>query len=151
MKAFNKKTGAAIVGEFDVIKASALIEDGTFNRTASGDLSFEWQGETEILWDTQEPKRDCDDERLFVDERGAVVREDEIVLEAERNEPKLDYRCPKCNSGHLGVMVFCSARLYQRDGNIETVVDDSDHEWDDSHNMWCKDCQWCEAASGFRT
>lgn len=59
-----------------------------------------------------------------------------------------DYRCPSCKSADsLSVSVVCSAKLTQKDGNIETEVE-GDHEWDNSSTMWCA-CGYSDMASSF--
>ena len=63
----------------------------------------------------------------------------------------MSYHCPHCQGTNLGLMVMTSATVVQHPGGaVETTVDNTDeHEWDDLHNMWCKDCQHCDAAGSF--
>ena len=49
---------------------------GDITRNADGTLDFEWCGETEIDWDGQETVEE-NGERIFIDENGGELREDE--------------------------------------------------------------------------
>jgi predicted nucleic-acid-binding Zn-ribbon protein len=62
------------------------------------------------------------------------------------------YVCPKCGATEdLGVYVMTSARLIQfdEDGNFETEIIDSHHEWTDEHTMWCEKCGHSDGAGSF--
>lgn len=62
------------------------------------------------------------------------------------------WKCPKCQSQALNVMITTCAKLTQDEycDNFETEVI-SDHEWDGTSNMTCEDCGFCDAAATFET
>ena len=58
--------------------------------------------------------------------------------------------CPQCRSKHLDVVVQVTARLEQSsDGNFETDLDNSDHEWGADSAMTCRDCGTSAPAAMF--
>lgn len=60
------------------------------------------------------------------------------------------YRCPKCKSVELAVVVTTEARLIQEPDNYETDdLKGSDHEWDDQSFMRCLDCGHRSVAANF--
>jgi hypothetical protein len=64
------------------------------------------------------------------------------------------YRCPKCSSANLEVVVEVWATLIQNDDGFETdttTPDDASHEWTDNNVMRCCDCDSQEIAERFNT
>jgi hypothetical protein len=64
------------------------------------------------------------------------------------------YRCPKCSSANLEVVVEVWATLIQNDDGFETdttTPDDASHEWTDNSVMRCCDCDSQEIAERFNT
>jgi DNA-directed RNA polymerase subunit RPC12/RpoP len=50
------------------------------------------------------------------------------------------YRCPKCRSRALRVVVKCWADVLQDDRNLMTDIDPSNQEWDQDSPMSCCAC-----------
>ena len=64
------------------------------------------------------------------------------------------YRCPKCGSDNLEVVVEVWATLTQTGANFETdtsTPDDANHEWGDNSPMRCTDCDQQDIADAFKT
>jgi hypothetical protein len=71
----------------------------------------------------------------------------------------MKYRCPKCKSDNLDVLVEVWARLSQNEpeepGWTEfstdvTAGEFGDHEWGDNSPMRCRDCDHCAIAAEFK-
>ena len=65
------------------------------------------------------------------------------------------WRCPKCKSTNLEVVVKTWATLVQedKDDNFETDTDtahDHEHEWDSESLMECRDCGFYEESRQFK-
>lgn len=52
MLAFNKKTGAPVLGALDVVQCRPEIVPNSWTRSDGGSLDFEWAGGSEVFWDT---------------------------------------------------------------------------------------------------
>ncbi len=74
MKAVSPE-GNEIIGTLDVVRGTARADVAL---GANGTLNIEYQGETEVDWDSQETKTE-DGERLFVCSQRKVWRENEVV------------------------------------------------------------------------
>lgn len=60
------------------------------------------------------------------------------------------YRCPKCKSVKLAVVVEAEALLIQEPDNYQTTdLDGSHHSWDDQSFMRCLDCGRRSVAANF--
>lgn len=81
MRAF-APNGSPIVGTAEIVYATALVSEASYQRAEDGSLDFEYDGETEIDWDTQETQKEKG-QRLFIAEDGQTWRETQIVLREE--------------------------------------------------------------------
>jgi hypothetical protein len=81
MSKLKTPTGLDITGTFESLQGCALIRSA--ERTAAGRLDLEYDGETEIWWDSQKTEHDKAEleQRLFVDEDGGLWKERELILE----------------------------------------------------------------------
>lgn len=71
--------GKLIVGTLESLIAQADIEVDSFSKDENGELEFDYTGNSDVSWDTQETY--CEgDERIFVDEGGETWKESEIKL-----------------------------------------------------------------------
>lgn len=62
----------------------------------------------------------------------------------------VQYACPVCGSVLLELSAVLPVKLLQdSDGNFQTVYDGGDHEWDNSHTMWCTSCKFAGMAASF--
>ena len=61
----------------------------------------------------------------------------------------MTWKCPKCGSKDLRVVVTTVAKLTQYDDNFETEVE-GDHEWSESSWMVCNACEFGEASAVFQ-
>lgn len=66
----------------------------------------------------------------------------------------MKYRCPKCQSDNLDVLVEVWARMTQDeegDGFSTDVTAGTfgDHEWSENSPMRCRDCDHCAIAGEF--
>ncbi len=68
---------------------------------------------------------------------------------SEENEQGPTWKCPHCGSEDLLVVVKVTAKLTQYEGNFETDVDDSDHEWGGDSRMDCRSCGFSSNARRF--
>lgn len=88
-------TGALIVGSSEFVYGVARINIDSFTRDNEGKMSFDWDGETKVNWDTQNNVSRLPEYRMFpsgespvgkfvyTDEDGVEWREDQIVLKEE--------------------------------------------------------------------
>jgi hypothetical protein len=63
------------------------------------------------------------------------------------------YRCPKCSSTSLEVVVEVWATLIQNAEGFETdtsTPDDGSHEWGDNSVMRCQECDCQEISEEFK-
>jgi predicted nucleic-acid-binding Zn-ribbon protein len=60
------------------------------------------------------------------------------------------YACPKCESENLKVAVLAWAKLTQTRSNMETEVNDPEHEWHDTSAMSCVACGYTDQAKKFK-
>src|SRR5256885_13081817 len=74
MKAVSPE-GNKIIGTLDVVRGTARADVAL---GSNGTLNIEYQGETEVDWDSQETKTE-NGERLFVCSQRKVWRENEVV------------------------------------------------------------------------
>ena len=79
MYAINKLTGARIRGTLERLHGRAEATEDSFRRDADGNVEFDYDGETEIYWDDGITVR-RDDKIVYLDEHGAEVTQDDIVL-----------------------------------------------------------------------
>jgi hypothetical protein len=70
--------GKKIHGTFESLQACAEIASAERNK--DGGLELEYNGNTEIWWDSQRTIREKE-ERMFVDEEGNIWPESKLVLE----------------------------------------------------------------------
>lgn len=62
------------------------------------------------------------------------------------------YKCPNCGGeDRLRVVIKVWADLIQDEGMIETVINDSDHEFEDDSPMNCRKCGHTDSARAFET
>lgn len=79
MKAYSP-TGNLIVGTLELIEGVAQILPDSFEKGKAVRLEFEYEGETEIDWNSQKTKLDAKKHRLFVDDKHEIWSENELVL-----------------------------------------------------------------------
>lgn len=84
MYAFNKWTGARIVGTAEKIPGTAIAFADSFTRPADGGIGCEYTGDTNIDWDGQTTELD-EQGRVFVDEHDALVSESDIYLTSDEH------------------------------------------------------------------
>jgi hypothetical protein len=72
--------GEEIVGTLETLQARANIEKNSFKIGADGCIDFEWEGSTDVYWDTQETVT-RDGKRIFLGVSGRDWNEDEVRLE----------------------------------------------------------------------
>ncbi len=60
-----------------------------------------------------------------------------------------NYRCPECGSTNLLVAITTFAQLIQNGDNLETEATGCPHEWDETSNMQCLECDHTDAAASF--
>jgi hypothetical protein len=72
-----KDTHEIIIGTSESLLATAYVSD--FSRNDDGTITFEYDGESKLHWDTQETLKK-DGKLLFVTETYREVTEDEIEL-----------------------------------------------------------------------
>ena len=64
----------------------------------------------------------------------------------------MSWKCPKCGSQRLTVVVQTEVRLTQyADGEFETDSVGNEHEWNEGSLMRCLDCEHADAALSFET
>lgn len=73
------RNGSDIIGRYETCPCRAEILPGSFERSASGKIAFEWLGGTEMFYDAQEPIKK-DGQSVFLDENGDEWTEDQITL-----------------------------------------------------------------------
>ena len=78
MKAY-APTGALIVAASEIIPGHAILQDDSFIQNGDGSLSYDYAGETKIMWDEQRPKTE-NAKRMFICEEGYEWRQDELTL-----------------------------------------------------------------------
>ena len=71
----------AIIGTLEIVSGCAGIAGAS--RSSDGSLDIDWEGGTEIYWDEQRTQVDGNGARLYVDEEGATVHEDNVLLDSE--------------------------------------------------------------------
>lgn len=74
--------GEPIVGTLESLQGQANISPGTFEPGDDGTLSFDYDGTTDIHWNTQMTQREGG-QRLLVAEDGAVCKESDAVLKSD--------------------------------------------------------------------
>lgn len=77
-----KDTQERIIGTAESLLATAYLNLNEIYRKDDGSLGFEYTGENEIHWDTQETQTK-DGKVIFVTESGREVTEDQIELVEE--------------------------------------------------------------------
>ncbi len=85
MNAYSPK-GARITGSMEVVEGTALIIPDSFEKGTAHDpeeLQFEYEGQTDIDWNSQKTKKDEKKRRLFVDENHEIWSEDQLTLKEE--------------------------------------------------------------------
>lgn len=74
--------GCKIVGTLETVEGVACFVDG---KIVNGKIEFEYDGETEIDWDSQKPMlTDDTKERIFVDELGCCWSESVVIKATEK-------------------------------------------------------------------
>lgn len=62
----------------------------------------------------------------------------------------MEWNCPKCGSTNLRVATLTWVALIQHEnGEFETSLLSSDHEWDGNSCMQCCECNHADAADSF--
>lgn len=64
----------------------------------------------------------------------------------------MKWQCPRCQSTDLKVMVAIrdwAVLVQENDGNFQTDLKAGDHEWDDTSDMECRDCELGGPAHAF--
>jgi hypothetical protein len=74
-------TGDYIIGTFECVQGVARINK--VKRSADGTLDVEYEGTTELWWDTQVTQYSQHDitQRLFVDAAGLIWAENRLIIE----------------------------------------------------------------------
>ncbi len=72
-------TGCEIIGTLERLSGCAGIVHGSYRRTDTGGIGFDWEGGTEIFWDCQQTET-IDGAKLFLDGDGDHWTEDELIL-----------------------------------------------------------------------
>lgn len=72
--------GKRILGTLERLEARADIEDGSFFRDESGEMRFEWEGYTEVFWDSQRTL-DRKGKVIFLDDDGDEWTAEQLTLE----------------------------------------------------------------------
>ena len=85
--------GFEIIGTLDTIQAVARLTQGTFTSIKNaGSVDFEYEGESEVDWDSQATIRRPDDagndRRVFLDETDAEWLEGQLLLVTEEDHDK---------------------------------------------------------------
>lgn len=65
----------------------------------------------------------------------------------------MKWKCPKCDSSSLEVVVEVHAALFQNKNGFETSIecaDDDSHEWNENSVMTCMDCGEQNIADSFQ-
>ncbi len=70
--------GLKIIGTYDVLYAVA--NTNSFKRSSAGTVEPEYEGESEILWNSQSTDRDENNMALYVDSSGNVWPEDKLTF-----------------------------------------------------------------------
>ena len=83
MKAYSRTTGRMIVGTADTVACMANLILDSFRKDEDGDIDFEFEGETEVFWDSQKTDTDDVGNRYFYDENGDLINETDIELRPE--------------------------------------------------------------------
>lgn len=83
-------TGSEIIGTLERLSGRAGIVQGSYHRNDTGGIRFDWEGGTEIFWDSVETET-IDGARLFLDRDGGQWTEDELIL-LDHDRPTADER-----------------------------------------------------------
>lgn len=100
--------GARIIGTAETLPGVAYIKPTSFRIDSDGHLKFEYEGETDVGWDSQESEFHYG-ETVFIDENWDSWRESEITVDGSR---------PR-SSPWLEKVTF-----YDADGNLIHTVED---------------------------
>lgn len=73
--------GSLIVGTYEVVNGTAMINSESFERNADGSLRYEYAGGTEVDWDSQKTVTDHRLVRMFVAEDGGIWSEDKVTID----------------------------------------------------------------------
>lgn len=81
MKKLCAPNGKRIIGTSEILKGIAFImnEGNTVTETEPGTFTFEYEGSTDVDWNSQETATD-DGERIFVDEDRSIWLERDLVI-----------------------------------------------------------------------
>lgn len=85
MRAFSRTTGRPVDGTLERLSGKALIIPDSFRTDPSGDLVFDWDGETEVWWDEQRTETDDNGNRYFIDDYGDTVNERDLELREDHD------------------------------------------------------------------
>ena len=83
-KAFTP-TGRPIIGLLEQINGIAYAH---VHQLPNGQIAFTYEGETEVLWDTQLTQADDKGRRLFVDDNHEIWNETELVFKKVEIKPR---------------------------------------------------------------
>jgi hypothetical protein len=70
--------GTTIVGTADSVLATAIITGP--RRNEAGEIEFDYVGESDVDWNTQETRTDANGETLYTDDRGEDWPESSLKL-----------------------------------------------------------------------
>ena len=82
--------GAEILGTAEVVEAVALVQRGAYDRLPDGSIHIEYQGGSEVDWDSQKSRTTDKGERIFVDATGMRWGESDLLLtDQEETDPAI--------------------------------------------------------------
>ena len=89
MHARNRTTKAAITGTLETIQGRCVLIEDAFRRDDDGRIVHAQEGGTEMFWDSSTQMVDANGHRIYLDENGDAVAENEIELydEAAADSP----------------------------------------------------------------
>lgn len=85
MYAFNRKTGARIVGTLESLSGTAVTVYEDFERNADGTLTYEHEGSTDVSWDSSETVTRPGKGVVFLDHKGEELTADQIELSEDED------------------------------------------------------------------
>jgi hypothetical protein len=68
--------GNEIIGTYENLNGCSKFMDA---KIVDGKIVFDYTGDTEVYWDAQKTNRDESGKRIFVDEKGFMFSEDEVI------------------------------------------------------------------------
>ena len=82
MYAINKHTGVQVWGTLEQLHGVAETVGNSFRLDADGKIESDYEGGTEIFWDTSTTEKKGD-QVVYVDKDGTELTQDDIVLSDE--------------------------------------------------------------------